>query len=168
MLVELHVGTALFPGKTEIDQLVNFTQLLGPLPDEMVSRSPKKDRFYSATDGSLKTTRTVNHDRLANIIGVKVGGPRGCRKGQDGHDEETYGHFLDFVERLLRYDPNDRMSCDEAFQHPFLAPLLVLEQQHLQMIREREAAAASGEAPAPVPTSTTGGPPKPTPKSSSA
>ncbi|CUG84967.1 serine-threonine protein kinase, putative [Bodo saltans] len=168
MLVELHVGTALFPGKTEIDQLVNFTQLLGPLPDEMVGKSPKKDRFYSATDGSLKTTRTLTHDRLANVIGVRTGGPRGSRRGQEGHDEETYGHFLDFVERLLKYDPAERMSCEEAFQHPFLAPLLVLEQQHLQMIRDREAAAAAGEAPAPSSSVTTSGPPKPTPKSSSA
>lgn len=162
MLVELHVGTALFPGKTEIDQLVNFSQILGPLPAEMIARSPKKDRFYAA-DGTLKTTRVLNHDKLMNLIGVKTGGPRGCRKGQEGHDEETYMHFLDFVEKLLKYDPEERMSCDEAFQHPFLAPLLILEQQHLQMIREREAAAANGEAPATPATAATG-PPKPTPK----
>lgn len=60
---------------------------------------------------------------LHQILGVSSGGPRGCRNGQEGHDEASYSIFLDFISRLLTYDPEKRMSCLEATQHPFLAPL---------------------------------------------
>lgn len=176
VLAELHVGTALFPGKTELEQLFNFSSLLGPLPEEMVSRSPKKDRFYTSEGGSyvLKSANPVPEDgqRLIDIIGCKIGGPRGCRKGQAGHDEQTYLHFLDFVERLLQYDPAKRLTCDEAFQHPFLAPLVLLEQQHQQMRaqteREREAggSAAATSTPATATTTSSHGPIQPVPKHS--
>lgn len=60
---------------------------------------------------------------LEEILGVTSGGPRGCRKGQDGHDEGSYRVFFDFISRLLTYDPSKRMTCLEATQHPFLAPI---------------------------------------------
>lgn len=59
---------------------------------------------------------------LEAIIGVTTGGPRGCRREQDGHDEASYRVFLDFITRLLAYEPEQRMTCLEATQHPFLAP----------------------------------------------
>lgn len=160
MLVELHTGNALFPGKTELEQLVNFTNILGPLPDEMLKQSgTKRDRFYTVVDGKFVLKAPIKPPeettKLADLLGVHSGGPRGCRKGQAGHDEATYLHFLDFVEKLLQYNPADRMSCDDAFSHPFLAPLLLLEQQHLawraQQEKEREAAIAAGTAPPPAP-----------------
>lgn len=64
---------------------------------------------------------------LEDIIGVHSGGPRGCRKGQSGHGAEAYITFLDFIRRLLVYDPRGRMGCEEALCHPFLGPLLEME-----------------------------------------
>ncbi|ESL07871.1 serine/threonine protein kinase [Trypanosoma rangeli SC58] len=65
---------------------------------------------------------------LEEIIGVYSGGPRGCRRGQAGHGVDDYKVFLDFVQRLLFYDPRKRMSCTEALQHPFLSELEVQKQ----------------------------------------
>lgn len=41
---------------------------------------------------------------------------------------------LDFLERLLRYDHQERMTAKEAMMHPYLAP-----------VREAAAAAASAK-----------------------
>lgn len=177
MLVELHTGNALFPGKTEHEQLVNFTSVLGPLPDEMIAKSPKRDKFFVEVNGSFQLkpcTTAARHDdfaKLSDIIGVKTGGPRGSRKGQAGHEEAAYQTFLDFVTRLLHYDPAKRLGCDEAFTHPFLEPLIVFEQQYLaqreQAQKDREAAIASGKEPpastAPQQSANTAGITKPTP-----
>lgn len=70
---------------------------------------------------------SADQHSLADIIGVFNGGPRGCRRGQAGHDVESYVKFLDFIESLLVYDPRKRMSCSEAIQHPFLEPIHALE-----------------------------------------
>lgn len=60
---------------------------------------------------------------LEEVIGVSTGGPRGCRRDQQGHDEASYRIFLDFISRLLAYVPEQRMTCREAINHEFLAPL---------------------------------------------
>ncbi|EKF28003.1 serine/threonine protein kinase, putative [Trypanosoma cruzi marinkellei] len=69
-----------------------------------------------------------HYQSLEETIGVYSGGPRGCRQGQAGHGVEDYKVFLDFVQRLLCYDPRKRMSCTEALQHPFLSELEVQKQ----------------------------------------
>ncbi|KAH8611375.1 Protein kinase domain [Trypanosoma vivax] len=66
---------------------------------------------------------------LAEIIGVYTGGPRGCRRGHAGHDVSDYSIFLDFIERLLCYDPKKRITCAEALQHPFLSSLEIQKQR---------------------------------------
>ncbi|CCW64246.1 unnamed protein product [Phytomonas sp. EM1] len=64
---------------------------------------------------------------LEEILGIYTGGPRGCRAGQPGHDPAVYQKFLDFIRRLLEYDPRRRMNCAEAIRHPFIAPLIEME-----------------------------------------
>ncbi|KAK7201678.1 protein kinase [Novymonas esmeraldas] len=64
---------------------------------------------------------------LEEILGVRKGGPRGCRAGQPGHDEATYELFCDFIRALLQYDPRKRVSCHHAIQHPFLEPIRALK-----------------------------------------
>ena len=145
VLVELHVGTALFDGRTEAQQLHKMQAVLGPLPPHMVDHSPKKDNFFAPGSRTLKELpQPINNPQrtLAQIIGVHTGGPGGRRAGQQGHEEEVYELFLDLVTRLLTYDPTRRISTADALNHPFLAPL-------------RDAAQSSNPAPAtsaPAPT----------------
>ncbi|ORC86293.1 putative serine/threonine protein kinase [Trypanosoma theileri] len=46
MLVELHTGVPLFAGRDEVDQLARIIAVLGPLPDDMIERSPKRNFFF--------------------------------------------------------------------------------------------------------------------------
>ncbi|KAG2493823.1 hypothetical protein HYH03_008041 [Edaphochlamys debaryana] len=58
---------------------------------------------------------------------------------------------IDFIDKLLRYDHQERLTCQEAMAHPYLAPI-------------RAAAAAAGgsaAAAAPSPASSSGAPPAP-------
>ena len=57
---------------------------------------------------------------LADIIGVYIGGPYGRRRDHDGHTEDRYLEFLNFIQRMLIYDPAERSSAVQALQHPYL------------------------------------------------
>lgn len=131
VLVEMHTGLPLFDGRSELMQLGKFVNILGPLPESMIQKSSRKDKFFRAEGppSVLLEAPSGEPRSLESVIGVTTGGPRGSRKGQPGHDEETYRFFHDFVSKLLIYDPAERMSCIDALQHPFLLPLVVAEQQ---------------------------------------
>lgn len=131
VLVELHTGMPLFDGRSEAAQLQKMYRLFGPIPDHLIKASPKKSRLYNeviAPNGTvsytLKEATTETPKSLDDIIGVHTGGPRGARKGQPGHDEESYASFSDFIRGLLIYDPTERLSCTDALSHPFLMPLI--------------------------------------------
>ncbi|CAN0376803.1 unnamed protein product, partial [Ectocarpus sp. 13 AM-2016] len=45
---------------------------------------------------------------LSEVVGVFSGGPSGRREGEAGHDPETYGLFVNLVERMLDQRPETR------------------------------------------------------------
>lgn len=125
VLTELHTGTPLFDGRSEAAQLAKMERVLGAVPQDLLRQSAKASKYYDTVNGVLKLKEPPTaHTSLVEIIGVHTGGPKGSRLGQAGHDEESYVAFCDFISKLLQYSPKDRLSCTEAFSHPFLAPLV--------------------------------------------
>eukprot|EP00752_Nemacystus_decipiens_P008426 g7530.t1 len=57
---------------------------------------------------------------LSEVVGVYTGGPSGRREGEAGHDQHTYGLFVDLVLRMLDQRPETRITPAEALLHPFL------------------------------------------------
>jgi len=156
VLVELHTGMPLFDGRTELAQLARFEATLGPLPADLLATSTKTARFYTGDAATGYTLREPPLPRrsLESVIGVTTGGPRGGRKGTPGHDEQSYRDFHDFIVRLLRYRPEERLSCYDALRHPFLAPLFQSDQQQQaqrlqsqQQQQQPKEAATGGAAP---------------------
>ena len=126
VLVELHTGLPLFDGSSEAAQLKKMQRVLGPIPSAMVKSSPAKAKYFNEQDGAMYGLKDAPDDSkpIEEILGVATGGPRGSRKGQAGHDQQTYLAFADFIKGLLTYDPSKRLSCRAALAHPFLAPLV--------------------------------------------
>ncbi|CAM42034.1 putative serine/threonine-protein kinase [Leishmania braziliensis MHOM/BR/75/M2904] len=137
VLVELHTGVPLFDGRTEAAQLAKIEATLGPIPARMVAGSPKANRFYygNVTSGFQLKEPVPERRTLESIIGVTTGGPRGRRLNTPGHDEQVYRDFHDFIAGFLRYQPEERMNCRDALQHPFLMPLYTSD---LQLQKDRE------------------------------
>jgi len=36
------------------------------------------------------------------------------------HSSYNYGLFIDMIEKMLKYDPSNRLTPDEALKHPFI------------------------------------------------
>lgn len=140
VLVELHTGMPLFDGRTEAAQLARFEATLGAVPADMIAQSCKAHKLYNTLpNGAFQLKEPALPKRsLEFVIGVTTGGPRGSRRDTQGHDEASYWEFLDFITQLLQYRPEDRISCQAALRHPFLAPLYLSDQQQRHARRQQQ------------------------------
>lgn len=48
---------------------------------------------------------------------------------------------IDFLDRLLRYDHQERMTAAEAMQHPYLAPIRAEKAAQAQVVAQAQAQA---------------------------
>lgn len=148
----MHTGEPLFGGSDSHDQLFKIVRMQGPLPDSLVAKAEKREKFFAAATadktgaaggpaggaaggaGSFQLKVPPQYGRredgsclepspaksLREVIGVDSGGPAGRRLGEKGHSVEHYEAYLDFVGRMLRIDPEERVRPGEALRHPFL------------------------------------------------
>lgn len=128
ILVELVTGSPLFAGGSAIhasricqmnsshSMLLEFVQLLGPIPDSMVEASKEAAKAHVDLRDTLfcfqlkrSATKECAQKMLASVHIV----PR-------GDDQEHWDSFWDFITGLLRWSPVDRPDPLTALKHPFL------------------------------------------------
>jgi dual specificity tyrosine-phosphorylation-regulated kinase 1 len=85
---------------------------------------PPKSKSKSSSDTSSAELGAVaiepRNRHLHEILGRDDGGPAGRRRGEEGHGPQEYASFINLLEKMLHYDPAQRISADEALDHPFL------------------------------------------------
>ncbi|XP_071376431.1 dual specificity tyrosine-phosphorylation-regulated kinase 4-like [Centroberyx affinis] len=104
ILAELHTGKPLFPGIDMENQLYCIMEVLGIPPQKVLQTAPKKKQFF---DSNGIPKNFVNKDQpntfsLAKLLNTKD------------------ANFLDFIQRCLEYDPEKRMTPEEAMQHAWI------------------------------------------------
>lgn len=132
ILVEMHTGEALFAGSCEYDQMMRIIEVLGMPPKHMIEMADpsKKAKFFEVDNEGNYVCKESNENRryrapgtrkLSDILGVDNGGPGSRRLGEQGHTPEEYAKFKDLVERMLTFDPQERISPYAAVRHPFFS-----------------------------------------------
>ncbi|KAL5012495.1 hypothetical protein ScPMuIL_011046 [Solemya velum] len=95
ILGELSDGQPLFPGESEIDQLYVIQKIIGPLPPHYMQMFYNNARFNGLKFPAVTKPETLKHRYQGVLSGV----------------------LLDFMERTLMLDPDDRYSVDQCLQH---------------------------------------------------
>ncbi|KAF7732101.1 hypothetical protein EC973_006356 [Apophysomyces ossiformis] len=100
ILAELYTGTPLFPGENEQEQLACIMEIQGvPNPHLVQKNSLGNPRIMPNSQGKKRRP--------------------GTRKLSDAL-KSTDENFIDFVNQCLNWDPEKRLTPDEAFQHPWI------------------------------------------------
>ncbi|KAK1558371.1 hypothetical protein Q3G72_001626 [Acer saccharum] len=100
ILGEIMTRTPLFPGKDYVHQLRLITELIGS-PDE----------------SSLGFLRSDNARRYVRML------PQFPKQNFSARFPNVSPGAVDLLEKMLVFDPNRRITVDEALCHPYLAPL---------------------------------------------
>ncbi|CAD6243811.1 unnamed protein product [Miscanthus lutarioriparius] len=114
ILVELCTGEALFQTHENLEHLAMMERVLGPLPYHMLKRADRHSDKYirkgrlnwpegCTSRESMKAVMKLS--RLQNLVMQNV--------------DQAAGDFIDLLQGLLKYDPADRLTAQEALRHPF-------------------------------------------------
>ena len=102
ILAELVLRRPLFPGKSTMQQLQYITEILGsPTEDDLADCVNAKARHFME---SLPPKEKADWKKVF--------------RGKETDDIE-----IDFINKLLQWKPENRMTVDEALEHPFMAKL---------------------------------------------
>lgn len=104
IVVELASGKSLFPGLDLKDQVHKIVNVLGMPPNALIDRGRKKKLFFDKTGALLESKKGANakKKKLSDFV--------------DENDEI----FKDFVLKCLDWNPESRISAEEALKHPWI------------------------------------------------
>lgn len=132
MLIELHTGYPLFAGKDEGHQIAIIVERLGMPPMDMLRNGKKTGLFFDhdpeADRYSLKAslcgdhgTKVAGSKPIDAFVEYHTGGGSGRRKRMSGgHSELDYEMFLSLCYQMLRYEPEERITADNALKESFV------------------------------------------------
>ncbi|EAY22348.1 CMGC family protein kinase [Trichomonas vaginalis G3] len=127
---ELFLNFAIFATNTEFDTIHSMVALLGPFPDSMIQPSKQWWKFFDMTRDGYKLKMDPNdvllERHLYNSIFQETG-PSSLENLIMNHcdletddDVNLVSCFSHFCQSLLQFDPNTRLSAEQALSHPFI------------------------------------------------
>ena len=113
ILAELYTGYPLFPGRNELEQLGYIMEVMGMPSKKVIQLSTRRKKFFDSN----------NQPRL--VVNKKTGKKRipgsvTLQQALDCPDRK----FVSFLEGCLRWDPVERFTPHEAFQHEWILEAL--------------------------------------------
>ncbi|XP_065063632.1 dual specificity protein kinase CLK2-like [Rhopilema esculentum] len=113
IMFELYTGNTLFQTHDNREHLAMMEATFGPIPSEM-TRKTKKTKYFRK--GRLEWDQT-------SPDGIYV--KDNCKHLREHASSkiETDRRFIDLLEKLLSYDPNDRLTARDAMKHSYFDEL---------------------------------------------
>jgi serine/threonine protein kinase len=113
VLVELFTARPLFAGRDSVEQLYKIMEVLGPPPQHLLEQAAYVKKYFVRKNNNeyvIRGNYVLKERSLRQIIMSK-----------SGTEEKTHlENFLDLVQRMLVYDPAQRITPTDALQHPFI------------------------------------------------
>ncbi|ESL07481.1 protein kinase [Trypanosoma rangeli SC58] len=99
ILAELLLGRPIFPGRTTIKQLELIINVLGePTPEDIASTNSQ-----FAETMMMRDIRRTNVTTFAELL------------------PKASPDAIDLVQKLMRFNPNERLTAEQALEHPYVA-----------------------------------------------
>jgi len=129
ILVELLTGRPLFPAKNERDLLLYQMEICGKPPADVLDRSTRVGEFFSKDGTGYHSLRVVDRKGRSRIPGTRT-----LRSAVTS----DHADLLSFLERCFDWNPDTRITPEEALEHRFLT-----EPEGIQQMPQRDASLGS-------------------------
>ena len=134
IVAEMFLGTPIFPANSSYDLVRRFIDTLGMIPHDLLDKGPKTKEFFKLSkqgDKKYKLKETFEYEFENNITLEKHKEYLNytklediCMKCQFGLDKKvstkTRYKLYDFLKSCFEYNPEQRLTPDQALKHPLL------------------------------------------------
>ena len=117
IFAEMATGLPLFPGRSDIDQLFKIFQRRGT-PTADIWPNYCRLQYYNPQFPQWKP-RPVS-DLISSSMG-RGAASANASSGAGGGSIAGSPHAMDLMEQILQYDPDRRLVCKTALQHPYFS-----------------------------------------------
>ena len=111
IIAELYIGYPLFPGDSENDQMSRIIEMRDVPSNQVLLKSERKMKFFTVRKESILKYEPI---MMKNSRG-KMRKPNGKPLSHVIGDEDA--DFNDFIEKCLDWNPETRMTPDDALKH---------------------------------------------------
>ena len=111
IIAELYIGYPLFPGDSENDQMSRIIEMRDVPSNQVLLKSERKMKFFTVRKESILKYEPI---MMKNSRG-KMRKPNGKPLNHVIGDEDA--DFNDFIEKCLDWNPETRMTPDDALKH---------------------------------------------------
>jgi len=112
ILFELYLGFTLFQTHDNREHLAMMERILGPIPYRMSQKTKTKYFYRGRLDWDEKTS-------AARYVRDNC---KPLKRYMQTNDAE-HAQLFDLIQRMLEYEPTQRITLKEALRHPFFRPL---------------------------------------------
>ncbi|KAI9300619.1 kinase-like domain-containing protein, partial [Cunninghamella echinulata] len=158
IVAELFLGLPIFPGSSEYNQLSRIIDTCGMPPDYMIDQGKNGNRYFNITTNennghmiyTLKSRRQYASEQRRQekpgkqyfktndlddlILNYRM--PKDDMSKEDiDIEKENRILLLDFLKHVLTVDPNERLTPEEALQHPFITQCKDQKQDQEQLLK---------------------------------
>ncbi|CDH53260.1 dual specificity tyrosine-phosphorylationregulated kinase 2 [Lichtheimia corymbifera JMRC:FSU:9682] len=109
ILAELYTGYPLFPGENEQEQFACIMEIQGVPEKHLIEKATRRKVFFDSNGLPRISPNSKGRKR------------RPGTKPLSQALKSTDDNFIDFVNRCLQWDPERRMTPEDAFNHAWIA-----------------------------------------------
>ncbi|GAB5369395.1 hypothetical protein AAMO2058_001400800 [Amorphochlora amoebiformis] len=120
MLVEMHTGKPLFPGRNENDQMCKQVEVLGMPPDWMIVGGKYGPKHFTKQRDDKGVVKWVSYATPGkrNLMEI-MNEAKQLNTGKRGHAEIDYSKFENLLRSMLAYNFHERITPEDALRHSF-------------------------------------------------
>lgn len=125
--IEIFLGLPLFPALSERHLISLIDETVGPIPVYIAKQSPKYNNFFDE-NGNVKSAEVMcresgeDFDKTFNQYFVEKRLVDIIRSYEPTNQDDIRFRevFIDLLQKMLAISPFDRLSAEEALEHPFM------------------------------------------------